>query len=156
MRKLGSRPSCVLSLLFFGCSTYGNLVPQPGIEPGAKAVKAPNPNYQIARKFPQLCSSRAEWPVPQFAQLERRWWDWIVSEDCPRPVLLNNGIRESLPCALRPSWISPCVCLHLWARWTPFWFFKINFGVCLIYNAVLLSGVHKVNQLHIHSYIHCF
>ena len=29
-------------------------------------------------------------------------------------------------------------------------------GVCLIYNAVLLSGVHKVNQLHIHSYIHCF
>ena len=30
------------------------LVPQPGIEPGATAVKAPSPNYWTARELPQI------------------------------------------------------------------------------------------------------
>ena len=33
----------------------GILVPQPGTEPGALAVKAPSPNHWTAREFPGLC-----------------------------------------------------------------------------------------------------
>ena len=43
-----------LNFFFFGCTVWlaGILVPPPGIEPGATAVKAPSPNHWIAREFP--------------------------------------------------------------------------------------------------------
>ena len=40
--------------LFFGCTTCGILVPQPGIEPGAIEVNAPSLNHWTARELPIL------------------------------------------------------------------------------------------------------
>ena len=42
------------SFFFFWpcCVASGILVPQPGIEPAALAVKAPSPNHCTAREFP--------------------------------------------------------------------------------------------------------
>ena len=37
---------------FLGCLAFRILVPQPGIQPGPKAVKPPNPSHWTAREFP--------------------------------------------------------------------------------------------------------
>ena len=52
--------SLFLSILrdfFFFLLAYGIFVPQPGIEPGSTAVKAPNANHWTAREFPLHDSS---------------------------------------------------------------------------------------------------
>ena len=41
--------------MFWPCRiACGILVPQPGIEPGAPAVRAPSPNHWTAREFPSI------------------------------------------------------------------------------------------------------
>ena len=49
-------------VLFFCplCTVYGILVPLPGIEPGALAVRAKSSNHWTAREFPRLHLSREE------------------------------------------------------------------------------------------------
>ena len=42
------------------CTVYGILVPLPGIEPGALAVRARSSNHWTAREFPKLHLSREE------------------------------------------------------------------------------------------------
>ena len=39
-------------LFWLRCVAYGILVPQPGIEPGAPAVRVLSPNHWTAREFP--------------------------------------------------------------------------------------------------------
>ena len=62
----------------------GILVPQPGIEPGPSAVKAPSPNHWSAREFPVIyfmCSSvYMSFPISQFV---------------PPPSLIILEIRRS-------------------------------------------------------------
>ena len=54
----------------------------------------------------------------------------MVPEACPRPVVVMNGVAESLPCVLRtlqdpsgPFWtlldFGLCVCLHLSVHLNP-------------------------------------
>ena len=49
-------------VLFFWpcCTVYGILVPLPGIEPGALAMRARSSNHWTAREFPRLHLSREE------------------------------------------------------------------------------------------------
>ena len=44
----------LLIYLFSCCTACGILVPWPGIEPGAPAVKVPSPNHWTAREFPRV------------------------------------------------------------------------------------------------------
>ena len=58
---------------------YGILVPQPGIELGPSAVKAPSPNHWTIRKFPRA------------NVFERVIFIYSLLIPTPIPILLENG-----------------------------------------------------------------
>ena len=51
--------------------TWRILVPWPGIEPRAMAVKALNPNHQTTSELPQICSLLSCSPVMNKEKLEK-------------------------------------------------------------------------------------
>ena len=57
LKKVFNFDKINLSLFFFfwpHLASCGMLVPQPGIEPGATAVKAPSTNHWTTREFPKF------------------------------------------------------------------------------------------------------
>ena len=82
--KLWSQGCFILrSVLFLGRAACGILVPQPGIEPGPSAVKAPSPNHWTAREFPPRVVLKTE----LIRVYTRRMWMYLM------PLINNKMIN---------------------------------------------------------------
>ena len=73
--------ACFLSFSFFFWprrAAFGMLVPQPGIKPGAPAVRVPSPNRWTAREFPPFVFGTPFTPssLTQLPLLLQDWGIW--------------------------------------------------------------------------------
>ena len=88
----------ILIVFWLCCGAWGILLPQPGTEPGAMAVKALSPNHQTARELLGVGMILMRSKLPTSTDVAYRT-DWQNENHLPNPGRPFKTLLKTHPCS---------------------------------------------------------